>query len=126
MARKNLHWIGSSKKDLKKESDDVKRQVGYALLLAQEGDKSAVACPLTGFKGAGVLEVVVDDAGDTYRAVYTVKFAKAVYALHFFKKKSKKGIKTPQPDIELIKQRLKEAENHYTTNYINNKQAMEA
>ena len=86
---------------------------GYALHLAQAGDKHEDAKPLKGFGGAGVLEVVSDHAGDTYRAVYTVKFALAIYVLHAFQKKSKTGIKTPAPDMELIERRLKVAEADY-------------
>jgi phage-related protein len=84
--------------------------MGFALYLAQTGEKHLAAKPLKGFGGAGVLEVVEDHDGDTFRAVYTVKFASAVYVLHAFQKKSKSGIKTPQTDIDLIKQRLKLAE----------------
>jgi phage-related protein len=72
------------------------------------------AKPLKGFTGAGVLEVVEDHMGDTYRAVYTVRFADAVYVLHAFQKKSKSGIATPQRDIDLIKTRLQRAQEHHT------------
>lgn len=84
--------------------------MGFALYLAQTGEKHLATKPLKGFGGAGVLEVVEDHDGDTFRAVYTVKFASAVYVLHAFQKKSKSGIKTLQTDIDLIKQRLKLAE----------------
>ena len=90
--------------------DDVKDTFGYALDLAQAGRKHPQAKPLRGFGGAGVLEIVEDQHGDTYRAVYTVKFAAAVYVLHVFQKKAKKGIATPKADIDLIKKRLQEAE----------------
>ena len=86
------------------------REIGYALYFAQLGDKHPAAKVLKGFGGAGVLEVVEDHDGDTYRAVYTVKFAGAVYVLHAFQKKSKTGIKTPKPVLDLIKERLKLAE----------------
>lgn len=86
---------------------------GYAILLAENGMKHPDAKPLTGFGGAGVLEVVEDLDGDTYRAVYTVKFGNTVYVLHAFKKKSKVGSKTPPRDMELIVKRFKEAEEHY-------------
>lgn len=109
---KPLHWVGSSKKDLSDMPDDVQDVFGYALHQAQEGGKHSQAKPLKGFSGAGVLEVVEDYDGDTYRAVYTVKFGAAVYALHCFQKKSTKGIETPQHDIDLIKSRLKAAEAH--------------
>lgn len=91
---------------------DVQDVFGYALHLAQDGGKHPQAKPLKGFSGAGVLEVVEDFQGDTYRAVYTVKLGAAVYALHCFQKKSSKGIETPQHDIELIKARLNAAAAH--------------
>ena len=87
--------------------------MGYALYQAQLGLKAPSAKPLRGFGGAGVLEIVEDNQSDTYRAVYTVKFSDLVYALHAFQKKSKKGIATPKPDIELIKRRLRVAEEDY-------------
>ncbi|SER21731.1 Phage-related protein [Pseudomonas cuatrocienegasensis] len=92
--------------------EDVQDIFGYALHLAQGGGKHPQAKPLKGFSGAGVLEVVEDFDGDTYRAVYTVKFGTAVYALHCFQKKSTKGIETPQHDVELIKTRLQAAAAH--------------
>jgi phage-related protein len=88
----------------------VKDAVGYALYIAQRGGKHADAKPLRGFGGAGTLEILEDHAGDTYRAVYTVRFADRVYVLHAFQKKSKTGITTPKREIELIKSRLKRAE----------------
>jgi len=91
----------------------VKDEVGYALYEAQEGKKSPDAKPLKGFAGAGVLEVVSNHDGDTYRAVYTVRFKNAIYALHVFQKKSRRGIATPKQEIAIIKQRLKEAQKHY-------------
>ena len=87
--------------------------MGYALYQAQIGKKHATAKPLKGFGGAGVLEIVTDHVGDTFRAVYTVKFAHAIYVLHAFQKKSKSGIKTPTAELDLIKQRLKSAESDY-------------
>lgn len=86
---------------------DVQDTFGYALHLAQAGDKHSQAKPLKGFGGAGVLEVVEDHQGDTYRAVYTVRYASAVYVLHCFQKKSTSGIATPKPDMDLIQTRLK-------------------
>jgi phage-related protein len=109
---KPLIWIGSSKRDLLDMPEEVQDVFGYALHQAQEGGKHSQAKPLKGFSGAGVLEVVEDYDGDTYRAVYTVKFGTAVYALHSFQKKSTKGIETPKPDVDLIKARLKAAEEH--------------
>ncbi len=97
----------------------VKRPMGFALFQAQIGDKHPNAKPLKGgdFKGAGVLEVVEDYDGNTYRAVYTVRFARVLYVLDAFQKKSKKGIATPKQDIERIKSRLKRATKHYEENY---------
>ncbi len=110
---KPLLWVGKSLADLKSMPVKVKDEVGYALYEAQEGKKSQDAKPLKGFTGAGVLEVVSNHDGDTYRAVYTVRFKNAVYALHVFQKKSKRGITTPKQEIATIKQRLTEAQKHY-------------
>ena len=107
---KPLEWIGSSHKDLMALPMDVRRFFGYALSLAQAGDQHDAAKVLKGFHGAGVVEVVEDDAGGTYRAVYTVKFKEAVFVLHCFQKKSKRGIATPTEDMDLIHSRLKVAE----------------
>jgi len=107
---KRIEWIASSYRDLCEMPEEVRRCFGFALYLAQCDGKHPDAKPLSGFRGAGVLEVVEDHDGDTYRAVYTVRFADAVYVLHVFQKKSKKGIATPQRDIDLIKARLKLAE----------------
>ena len=111
---KPLFWIGSSRNDLCEFPEDVRREAGFSLHLAQKGDKALNAVPMTGFGSAKVLEVVIDNRGNTYRAVYTVKFAKAVYVLHAFQKKSRKGIATPKPDIDLIRRRLAAAEHDYT------------
>ena len=108
-----VRWIGSSKDDLSAFPDDVKRRVGRALWDAQIGLKAPFAKPLKGFGSADVLEVVDDFDGDTYRAVYCVRFEKAVYVLHAFKKKSRKGIATPKSEIELIKRRLSRAKEDY-------------
>jgi phage-related protein len=86
--------------------------MGYALYVAQQGDKHRDAKPLRGFGGAGVLEIVSDHQGDTFRCVYTVRIAGSVYVLHAFQKKSKSGSATPKADIELIRRRLRDAENH--------------
>lgn len=107
---KPVRWVGSSKQDLSAFPEDVKRRVGGALWEAQTGGKAPYAKPLKGFGGAGVLEVVDDFDGDTYRAAYTVRFVGIVYVLHAFQKKSKHGAATPKTDIELIRQRLKRAE----------------
>jgi len=107
---KPVEWIGSSLRDLKSMPEDVQDVFGKALFIAQLGGKDDAAKPLKGFAGAGVLEVVEDHDGDTYRAVYTVRFADAVYVLHVFQKKSKKGIATPKEEIAKIKSRLAIAE----------------
>ena len=107
---KPLAWIGSSYKDLIELPTEVIQFFGYALSLAQAGEKHDAAKVLKGFGGAGVLEVVENDVGGTYRAVYTVKFAEAVFVLHCFQKKSKSGIATPKPDMDIIHARLKQAE----------------
>ena len=109
---RDLRWIGSAKKDLKAMPDDVQDTFGYALHQAQIGKKYELAKPLKGFGSAGVLEVVEDSSGGTFRAVYTVKFSEAVYVLHCFQKKSSHGIATPKPDMDLIRERLKTAEAH--------------
>lgn len=96
--------------------EEVRDTFGFALFLAQQGQKHDQAKPLRGFSSAGVLEVVENDRGGTYRAVYTVRFANAVYVLHCFQKKSTSGIATAQQDIELIKARLKLAEDHAREN----------
>ena len=107
---KPLEWIGSSLKSLRAFPPDVKRDMGSALLLAQKGGKAEDAKPLKGFGGAGVLEVVENHHGDSFRAVYTVRYATAVYVLHAFQKKSKRGIETPKAEMEIIRQRLAVAE----------------
>ena len=108
-----LVWIGSSRKDLKLFPAEVRDVMGYALYQAQVGRKALSAKPLAGFGGASVLEIVEDYRTDTYRAVYTVKFSELVYVLHAFQKKAKKGIDTPKQDIDLIKRRLRAAEEDY-------------
>ena len=110
---KPLSWIGASRKDLSAFPEEVKDVMGYALHLAQAGEKSPAAKPMKGFGGAGVLEIVDDHDGDTYRAVYTVRFRDAVYVLHAFQKKSKRGIETPKAELDLIRSRLKLAEADY-------------
>ena len=107
---KPLRWVASSKKDLMAMPETVQDTFGYALHLAQVGQKHPDAKPMKGFGGAGVVEVVEDFQGDAYRAVYTVRYADAVYVVHCFQKKSTQGIATPKPDVELIKARLKAIE----------------
>ncbi|NDU79303.1 type II toxin-antitoxin system RelE/ParE family toxin, partial [Actinomadura sp. DSM 109109] len=99
---KPVRWVGSSKDDLSAFPDEVKWRVGGALWDAQRGGKAPYVKPLKGFGGAAVLEVVDDFDGDTYRAVYTVRFAGVVYVLHAFQKKSKRGIATPKADLDLV------------------------
>ena len=103
---KPLYWIGSSIKDIARFPPEVQRTVGFALSAAQFGGKHPSAKPWRG-EGPGVLEVVKDYDGDTYRAIYTVRFANAVYVLHAFQKKSKRGIATPKNELELIERRLR-------------------
>jgi phage-related protein len=105
--------MGDSRKKLKGFPEDVREVMGYGLFLAEKGRKHPNAKPLKGFSGAGVLEIVEDHDGNTFRAVYTVKLANAVYVLHAFQKKSKKGIATPKADLDLIKDRLKQARQHH-------------
>lgn len=107
---KPLYWVGSSKEDLKKSPADVRQVMGYALYLAQTGRRHPDAKPLKGFGGAGVLEIVEQHKGDAYRGVYTVKLRGAVYVLHAFKKKSKRGVKTPRREIQTVRRRLRMAE----------------
>jgi len=107
---KPLYWIGRSRRNMKDLPDKVQGTFGKALLVAQFGGKHGAAKSLQGFGGAGVLEVVEDDADGTYRAVYTVKFAGMVIVLHCFQKKSKRGIATPKEDMDIIRARLKVAE----------------
>jgi phage-related protein len=112
-AQKPCIFISSSLKDLRRFPAKVKNRVGFALNAVQEGGEPVAAKALRGFGGRMVLELVEDFDSDTYRAVYTVRFAGVVYVLHAFQKKAKKGIATPQQDVELIKSRLRDAELHY-------------
>ena len=119
-SRVPVEWMGSALETLKTFPPEVQDVLGYAIDLAQAGGKHPDAKPLTGdkaFRGAGVLEAVDRFDGNTYRAVYTVRFAGVVYVLDAFQKKSKVGTKTPLADIRRIKARLKTAESHYEENY---------
>jgi phage-related protein len=109
-ALRSLRWIGSAKKDLLAMPDEVQQGFGFALYQAQIGSLHPDAKPLQGFSSAWILEIVEDWRGNASRAVYTVRFARAVYVLHCFQKKSKHGIETPRADMDLIRRRLKEAE----------------
>jgi phage-related protein len=107
---KPVIWVGSSRKDFREFPDPVQDHMGYALYVAQRGGKHRDAKAMTGFGGAGVVEAIKDYRGDTFRTVYTLRYAGAVYVLHAFQKKSKIGRETPRRDMELIRQRLGEAE----------------
>jgi phage-related protein len=109
---KPLYWVGSAKKDLIAMPAVVQQTFGFALHLAQAGKKHEHTKPLKGFGSAGVLEVIEDAGGGTFRAVYTIKFADVVYVLHCFQKKSTLGIATPKPDMDLIRERLRTAQTH--------------
>jgi len=117
---KPLFWVGSSKRDLLAFPEEVKDELGGALSLAQFGGKHPNAKPWKG-EGPGVLDIVEDHRGDTYRAVYTVRFEAAVYVLHAFQKKSPTGRRTARTDAELIAQRLRAAQQDYETRYGNPK-----
>ena len=112
-----VHWVGPSKEDLKAMPEDVQREVGRALLMAQQGLKARNAVPMQGFHGASVLDIKDDYDTDTYRCVYTIRFAEAVYVLHAFQKKSAEDSKTSRHDIELIRSRLRDAETDYQLRY---------
>ena len=107
---KPIRWIGTSLRDLRSFPRAVRIDIGYALFAAQEGRIDPAAKPLKGFGGASVLEIVVLHHGNAWRAVYTLRFQDAIYVLHAFQKKSTKGIATPTREIDLIRQRLAEAE----------------
>ena len=105
-SRKPVVWLGDTLRRLKAFPSGVQDEIGYALYLAQRGEKHVSAKPLKGL-GPGVLEIASDHRGDTFRAVYTVRLGERVFVLHAFQKKSKRGIATPQADIDLLKRRLK-------------------
>ena len=105
-----LIWLGSTRKDVRSFPRPVRRDIGMALYAAQHDELDPAARPMKGFGGSSVVEIVSDFGGDTWRAVYTVRFAEAVYVLHAFQKKSKRGIATPHRDLDLIRRRLAEAE----------------
>jgi phage-related protein len=111
-----LLWVASSKRDFREFPPRVQDDLGFELYLAQTGQHPPSAKLLKGF-GSGTAELIDDFDGDTYRAVYTVRFGDAVYVLHTFKKKSKRGIKTPQGDIDLVKRRLKDAEHDHAQRF---------
>src|SRR5262252_198161 len=117
-AKKPVEFVGSAQEDLSSLPKPVTYVFGYAIFLAQCGEKHADAKPLKGFGGAGVLEVIENYDGDTYRAVYTVKFEGVVYVLDAFQKKSKRGSELPKVNMERIKLRLKAAQEHYKVTYV--------
>ena len=117
-AKKPVEFVGSAREDLRRLPKQVTYVFGYAILLAECGKRHPDAKPLKGFGGAGVLEVVENYDGDTYRAVYTVKFEGVVYVLDAFQKKSKRGSELPKVDMERIKLRLKAAQEHYRVTYL--------
>jgi phage-related protein len=108
--RKELVWMGDSLKRLRKFPNEVRDEIGYALYLAEFGEPHPSVKHMQGYNA---LEIVADHDGETFRGVYTTKFRDCIYVLHCFQKKSKKGAKTPQPDLDLIRKRLKEAQEHY-------------
>lgn len=110
MVVKDLYWTGGSLDDLRRFPEEVQDEMGYALHVAQKGGKHLNAKP---FKGIPVMEVSESHDGDAYRAIYTTKIGGAIYVLHAFQKKSKRGSETPKPDIDLIKSRLKDARDHH-------------
>jgi phage-related protein len=109
----SLVWIGSSKKDLDNLPEVIGQEFGYGLYLTQNGEKHTNSKPLKGFGSANILELIEKDESGTYRAVYTIQMKDVVFVLHVFQKKSKHGIETPKQDIELIKNRLKQAQELY-------------
>jgi phage-related protein len=108
---RKITWIGSSKEDIKSLPEEVQRNIGYTLHLIQIGEYPENVKPLKGV-GSGVMEIVTDYYRNTYRSVYTAKLSDDIYVLHVFQKKSKHGIKTPQQEIALIKQRLARAKEY--------------
>lgn len=115
-SEKPIFWVASSKKDLLSFPEDVRSEIGHALSYAQLGERSDNTRVLRGFQGASVLEIIEDHQTDTYRAVYTVRFAEAIYVLHCFQKKSHRGIATDPQDMALIRQRLAAAEEWHKAN----------
>lgn len=109
LVEKPIVWLGSSRKDIRKLPEDVQDEMGYVLHLVQNGEFDRSIKPLKGGDLAGVFEIRVDESGDTYRAVYVVNLGSRIYTLHVFQKKSKRGIETPKPDMDIIRSRLRRA-----------------
>jgi len=112
-----LNWVGGSYRDYVRFPRPVQEEMGFALYLAQAGDRHPIAKTIKGFGGGGVVELATLHDGDAFRTVYTVKFADEVYVLHAFQKKSKRGIATPRSDIDLVRRRLKAAEEDYLSRH---------
>jgi phage-related protein len=110
---KPVRWVGSPRKDVRSFPEPIRHDIGQALYTAQQGAIDPAAKPMKGFGGGNVLEIVTSHGADTWRAVYTVRFQDAIYVLHAFQKKSKKGISTPKRELDLIWQRLADAERDY-------------
>ena len=117
MSVKPLYFVGSSRDDLREFPEAVKDATGFALYLAQHGERHRHARPLRGFGGAGVLEVIENHDGDTYRTVYTVELREAIYVLHAFQKKSRRGISPPKQEIRLVADRPRQAKRHHTATF---------
>lgn len=111
-------FVGSSRDDLRAFPASVRRHIGHALREAQLGGEAIAVKALKGFGGRGVLEIIENSDGDTYRAVYTVRFAGVIYVLHAFQKKSKRGIATPKQEIALVQRRLLLARQDYQTRFV--------
>ena len=108
--QRGVIWVGTSRDDVKGFPEDARDEIGYALWVAETGGRHPSTKPLQGFGGAGVIEIIADDQDGTYRVVYTVKLADAIYVLHAFQKKSTKGSSVPERHTRLMLQRLREAE----------------
>jgi len=117
MLSKPLFFVASAREDLKGFPEDVQDATGYALYLAQLGGKHPHAKVLRGFGGAGVLEVIENHAGDTFQTVYTVQLEHAIYVLHAFQKKSRRHVETARQDIDLVRARLRLAEDHHARHF---------
>lgn len=113
---KPLHWLASSKRDLLAMPSSIVREIGLALSVAQFGGRHPSTKPWKGL-GAGVLEIVADDDGNTFRAVYVIRFRRAIYVLHCFQKRSPSGRRTANTDISLILRRLNAAKADYEVRY---------
>lgn len=114
---RTIFWIGSSLKDITKMPQEVQDTFNFGLIQAAQGGQHVDAYPLKGFGGNSVLEIIEDHRNSTFRAVYTIRFKKAVYVLHVFQKKSKRKIATPKEEMDLVESRLKRAGEHYKELY---------